>query len=68
MACAKIHAVRDAVIDDNPSFDELRSVGVAETSQHAANNADFTALLSAHKNFPLGNASSMRVHVGDQEI
>jgi hypothetical protein len=68
MAFAKIHALRDAMRDDNPSFDELRSVGVAKTPQRVANSADFTALLFASKNFPLGNASSMRVHVGDEEI
>jgi hypothetical protein len=68
MASAKIHAIGDATRDDNPSFDELRSVGVAKTPQRVANRVDFTALLFAPKNFPLGNASSMRVHVGDLEI
>ncbi|WP_130229507.1 hypothetical protein [Bradyrhizobium sp. Leo121] len=63
MALAKIHAVDDAAFDNNPSFDELRSVIVAETSQRGADSIDLTALLFAPEVFALGNASNMRVHV-----
>ncbi|WP_027584199.1 hypothetical protein [Bradyrhizobium sp. Ai1a-2] len=49
-------------------FDELRSVSVAKTPHRVANSIDLTALLFAPEVFPLGNGSSMRVHVGDQEI